>query len=158
MPAITRRGFLVSNEELIASTQHTVLVLRRLAKSEAHAASAAFYEDVALVLEGLAVALEAQSAPLVAESREALARWHSPEAWRKPHVPHTFREDMRNASLAAVDDLITSGVVSLAADRDRAMKAEVWPKAFYAGERHMMEHQAFTDPEEHNPYRESEGK
>ena len=96
----------------------------------------------------MAEALESQPAPLVADSREALARglffaYQHAQMWQAEEK---------------ADALIASGFVSVAGDRDRALKAEVWPKAFYAGERHMMEHQAFTDPEEHNPYRESEGK
>jgi hypothetical protein len=170
----------VTNEELIAEAQHTVLVLRRLAKSEAHAASAAFYEDVALVLEGLAVALEAQSAPLVADSVEAMARQmyriregvrfiNSHDSTRSPEVDRAESDkaywswDNGKAGRALYDtyrdlarDLLASGVVSLAADRDRATAERAWDKGSRETERFYISTQGYPVP--HNPYRESEAR
>jgi len=90
-------------------------------------------EALALIHE-LTDALEAQPALLLAESREALARWHRPEAMR------------------------ASGVVSLAADRDRVMKAEGFDEARNATWDAWAANPDREPWVDENPYRESEGK
>jgi hypothetical protein len=99
----------------------------------------------------LADALEAQPAPLVADSREALAA-----------VIHERFNMARGrggvAPLALADQILESGVVSLAADRDRATAERAWSEGRAAEIEAQRTRYHTTSPEIRNPYRESEGK
>ena len=94
---------------------------------------------------------ESQPAPLVAESREALAReiahWmpgvaQDPDDWNA----------MMGGRIA--DALLASGVVSLAADRDWAVAERAWDEGWLQGFRDCDAEQERAD----NPYRESEAR
>ena len=88
-------------------------------------------------------ALEAQPAPLVADSREALSR-------------ALFDIDNAGGTLytyALAGKLLASGVVSLAADRDRATAERAWDEGFAIGLNFDSDNYGFT-----NPYREGEAR
>jgi hypothetical protein len=138
----------VSNEELIA-------------RIDAYFDGGTPIDAAESLLMRARAALEAQSAPLVADSREALARWF---AERRGHIVP------RSGDVLNADALLTSGVVSLAADRDRAVEdgfeyrrvapgGRVWFPTFdeppLLDEGFTMQRRAVG---EWHPYRESEGK
>jgi len=101
-------------------------------------------------------ALEAQSAPLLADSREALVKWerytfgisNGTQAW----------VEFQGAIGTVTDALLASGVVSLAADRDRAEKEALWDEGYDAASE-FMDGPDWAEPPI-NPYRraESEGE
>ncbi len=134
----------MSNEELIAEARATALT--RFQMND---------EDMESLLSRLADALEAQSAPLVADSREALARSMNGEDIYTMAGPAMLSE---TGAERLADALLASGVVSLAADRDRAVAERAWDE----GERHESEFLdrvgQFCPYKNCNPYRESEGK
>lgn len=130
----------MSNEELIAEARE--------------AQSVAFNDNevgYALIIRALADALEAQSALLVADSREALAfvfyeRMGGDTELGAPFMPDDYN---RMKAEGLVDAAIASGVVSLAADRDRAK----WQEGHRYGL--LDARQGVTTV---NPYRESEAR
>jgi hypothetical protein len=129
-------------------------------------------------------ALEAQSAPLAAPQERlggvaAALRFRDAMTPKPPPSQASFVVDSREALRKAItpfvnddwqrgygsdpcgeaaDALLASGVVSLAADRDRAMKAQGWDEGFKQGG--PMHDVNYDDPDAHtrNPYRESEGR
>lgn len=109
----------MSNEELIAD-----LI------ADLHESAAQTYESLSQatidVLNRAIAALEAQSAPLVADSREALARAITDHRVAGPSEGEPSDEMVEHFGGALADHLLAPGVVSLAADRDRAMKAQGW--------------------------------
>lgn len=97
----------------------------------------------------------AQSAQLVADSREALAG-----AVQDAILEWAGEEDAPTFGFI-VDHLLASGVVSLAADRDRAIAKRAWRECVAALNWCLMNGPAEEAPRyllENNPYRESEGK
>lgn len=118
--------------------------------------------DQANNLAGDVAALESQPAPLVADSREALARGIEAVDYYGLSIESKISE----RSYATADFLFASGVVSLAGDA----KADGWdacqqvaetscschpPKPWDNPFREITEAQWYAD---RNPYRESEGK
>jgi hypothetical protein len=98
-------------------------------------------------------ALESQPAPLVADSREALA-----EAIQDAILEWAGEEDAPTFGFI-VDHVLASGVVSVAADRDRALKADAWDEGRAATwTKNDDGSYLITFGEKPNPYRESEGK
>ncbi len=118
--------------------------------------------------------IEPQSAPLLADSREALAKFfyldnaggHESAVEHWDYLVdriHSGKETGSDSWLCfqRADALIASGVVSLAADRDRAAKKAAWFEGFEAGWAECSDPGAFVndvwDAKTPNPYRESEG-
>jgi hypothetical protein len=73
-------------------------------------------------MEGIEEGMKMRPAPLVAASREALARLFGPWAWDYGNPDSGAVRASREQSLAKADAAIASGIVSLAADRDRAVR------------------------------------
>jgi len=123
----------VSNEELIAKT----LDFMRERPGLADSAQDLFLE--------LLEALEAQPAPLVADSRDALVEFFKAQGLAGPNV--------------LTSELLDSGIVSLAADRDRAedpyCRAEDCQYRNWTSGSIPTHKRGSTCP---NPYRESEGR
>jgi hypothetical protein len=176
IPIRVLRGFLVSNEELIAEAREAQTV--------------AFNDNevgYALIIRALADALEAQPAPLVADSREALIdvekatsrhfgsalsrfvdSFNGDEAGDVDYVEALDGNngwamrggnDVESVFAKAIDALLASGIVSLAADRDRAedpyRRAEDCQYRHWTSGSVPTHKRGSTYP---NPYRESEGK
>jgi len=100
-------------------------------------------------------ALEAQPAPLIADSREALAR--ALESQRS--VQSTI--DPQWEAVKITEELFASGVVSLAADRDRLVAERAWDQGNEAGWNDGAHAQVSSEFKiTPNPYRraESEGE
>jgi hypothetical protein len=142
------------------------------------------------LINRLADALEAQSALLVADSREALIdvekatsrhfgsalsrfvdSFNGDEAGDVDYVEALDGNngwamrggnDVESVFAKAIDALLASGVVSLAADRDREMKKAAWFEGFEAGWAECSDPGAFVndvwDAKTPNPYRESEAR
>jgi hypothetical protein len=91
-------------------------------------------------------ALEAQPAPLVADSREALAE--ALGAYRGWNVDKPDHDQ--------ADSLLASGVVSVAGDRDRALRADGFDEAM--AEMGASPYSDCIAVWPVNPHRESEGK
>jgi hypothetical protein len=121
-------------------------------------------------------ALEAQSAPLVADSREALVdgnfvlalagSFNGDEAGDVDQVFSLMGDygwamrggnDLHAVALKVFDALLASGLVSLAADRDRATAERAWEEGFHAAGL-LFGLVPQRDLARRNPYRESEGK
>lgn len=102
----------------------------------------------------LGLALEAQSAPLVADSREALARAITDHRVTGPSEGEPSDEMVEHFGGALADHLLASGVVSLAADRDRAIAERAWAEGHDAA----LWNAQWPQDRKSNPYRESEGK
>ncbi len=106
-------------------------------------------------------ALEARPAPLVADSREAMRLvLESDACWMHDRDGDGWVFD----APSAVDALLASGVVSLAADRDRATAERAWGEGYQRGwsDRHEDAQAGYVpsgfEQDTPNPYRESEGK
>jgi hypothetical protein len=97
-------------------------------------------------------ALEAQSAPLLADSREALAQWFGSHERIEfdGRVVVVIGDEQE-----AADDFLASGVVSLTADRDRATAERGWEEGFHAAGL-LFGLVPQRDLARRNPYRESE--
>ena len=161
---------MTTNEEKIAEA-------RKAAKAVYLATDGPVADDLARILNGLADALESQPAPLVVASRESLADaeaelllWAKGErSWN--NLVHEYRDEAefaqrRNeadaAEIAAQTArvqalrLLASGVVSLAADRDRVLAERAWDEGHRAG---WVARGPHATGEVVNPYRaESEGE
>lgn len=130
----------MSNEELIAEARSVGQQRKHLGRGD-------------LMLR-LADALEAQSAPLVADSREALANALGVA------LANAYDDDsVVTVEECVADTLLASGVVSLAADRDRAedpyCRAEDCQYLNWTSGSIPTHKRGSTCP---NPYRESEAR
>jgi hypothetical protein len=121
--------------------------------AEAREAQSVAFNDYevgyALIIRALADALEAQPAPLVANSREALARGIEAVDYYGLSIESKISE----RSYATADFLLASGVVSLAGDRDRATAKRAWDEGMKAA---LLEDGGDVGPV--NPYREGEAR
>jgi hypothetical protein len=155
------RGFLVSNEELIARLKnlsfHTssreLSEMVRLATVALEAQSAPHCSNCDY-MEGIEEGMKMRPAPLVADSREALANALGVA------LANAYDDDsVVTVEECVADTLLASGVVSLAADRDRAedpyCRAEDCQYLNWTSGSIPTHKRGSTCP---NPYRESEGK
>jgi hypothetical protein len=123
-------------------------LIARLADALESAERAVAFERLRQVDEALE-ASESHPAPLLVDSREALAA--------AIHERFNMARGRGGvAPLALADALLASGVVSLAADRDRVVAERAWDEGFSAG----ISEEAYWDlgGVKANPYRESEAR
>lgn len=135
----------MSNEELIAEARTPGYESEH---DEAWGSNGRSPADRSDLVRRLADALEAQSAPLVADSKDAIVK----ELTRNQNgcddsalMSSTFLAE------SVADALLSSGVVSLAADRDRAVAERAWDEGARFFDDDPL---ALT----YNPYRESEAR
>jgi len=130
-------------------TDHADLIAEARGRAAQHR-SLGLQPNVSLanLLDGLADALEAQSAPLVAESKAKLVAHMQAESF----AYHARFNDGPMPHDAMVDALVDSGALSVAGDRDRALKADAWDDCAFQWAMYK------SGPTPVNPYRESEGE
>ena len=95
----------------------------------------------------------AQPAPLVADSREALGDIIRPYIADEYMQGQVFPGDE-----AVLDEILASGVVSVAGDRDRVVAERAWDEGFVAAVNYDMGDYEHPPEEYTNPYRESEAR